>query len=154
MQTIEDAAWRSEVDHSLTSVFYGLKFQIPAILATAGRGSIVNNASNGGVRGIPGIAAYVAAKHAVVGLTRAAALEGADQGVRVNALVTGNVDTPLYRSLLGVRAEGELPGPAPNPTGRVASPDEIAAFVAFLLSDESQFITGAALPIDGGSTAQ
>jgi NAD(P)-dependent dehydrogenase (short-subunit alcohol dehydrogenase family) len=53
-----------------------------------------------------------------------------------------------------VRAEGELPGPAPNPTGRVASPDEVAAFVAFLLSDESRFITGAALPIDGGSTAQ
>lgn len=153
VQTIEDAAWRAEVDHNLTSVFYSLKFQIPAILATAGRGSIVNNASIGGVRGIPGMSVYVAAKHAVVGLTRAAALEGADHGVRVNALVTGNVDTPLYRKLLGAPAEGELPGPAPNPTGRVASPAEVAAFVTFLLSDESQFITGAALAIDGGGTA-
>ena len=73
--------------------------------------------------------------------------------MRVNALVTGNVDTPMYRSLLGVPAEGELPAPAPNPTGRVATPDEVAAFVAYLLSDESKFVTGAALAIDGGSTA-
>jgi NAD(P)-dependent dehydrogenase (short-subunit alcohol dehydrogenase family) len=151
---IEDTAWRAALDQNLTSVFYSLKAQIPAILATAGRGSIVNNASIGGVRGIPGLAAYVAAKHAVVGLTRTAALDGASQGVRVNALVTGNVDTPLYRRLVGAPAEGELPGPAPNPTGRVAGPDEIAAFVAFLLSDESRFVTGAALAIDGGSTAQ
>jgi len=89
----------------------------------------------------------------VVGLSRSAALENADRGVRVNALVTGNADTPLYRSLLGVPADGDLPGPAPNPTGRVAGPDEIASFVAFLLSEESAFITGAALAIDGGATA-
>ena len=145
--------WRADLDQNLTSVFYSLKFQIPAI-ATAGGDSIVNNASIGGVRGIAGLSAYVAAKHGVVGLTRSAALEGAGRGVRVNALVTGNADTPLYRRLLGAPAEGGLPGPAPNPTGRVAGPDEIASFVAFLLSDESAFVTGAALAIDGGSTAQ
>jgi len=145
--------WRADLDQNLTSVFYSLKFQIPAI-AAAGGGSIVNNASIGGVRGIAGLSAYVAAKHGVVGLTRSAALEGAGRGVRVNALVTGNADTPLYRRLLGAPAEGDLPGPAPNPTGRVAAPDEIASFVAFLLSDESAFVTGAALAIDGGSTAQ
>lgn len=78
----------------------------------------------------------------------------AGRGIRVNALVTGNVDTPLYRSLLGVPPEGEFPCPAPNPTGRVATPEEIASFVAFLLSDESAFITGAGLAIDGGFTAQ
>jgi NAD(P)-dependent dehydrogenase (short-subunit alcohol dehydrogenase family) len=122
--------------------------------ASAGGGSIVNNASIGGVRGIPGMAAYVAAKHGVVGLTRSAALEAAGRGVRVNALVTGNVDTPLYRDLLGTPAEGPLPGPAPNPTGRVSSAAEIASFVAYLLCDESAFITGAALAIDGGATAQ
>jgi len=122
--------------------------------SSPGGGSIVNNASIGGVRGIAGLAPYVAAKHGVVGLTRSAALEGAGRGPRVNALVTGNFDTPLYRDLLGAPAEGELPGPAPNPTGRVASPAEIASFIAFLLSDESAFITGAALAIDGGSTAQ
>jgi len=145
--------WRADLDQNLTSVFYSLKFQIPAI-AAAGGGSIVNNASIGGVRGIAGLSAYVAAKHGVVGLTRSAALEGAGRGVRVNALVTGNADTPLYRRLLGAPAEGDLPGPAPNPIGRVAGADEIASFVAFLLSDESAFVTGAALAIDGGSTAQ
>lgn len=154
LPTVPDAAWQAELAQNLTSVFYCLKHQIPAIRA-AGGGSVINNASTGGEHGIPGLAAYVAAKHGVVGLTRSAALENAaaPQTVRVNALVTGNVDTPLYRSLLGVPPGADL-GPAPNPTGRVASPDEIAAFAAFLLSDESAFITGAALPIDGGIAAQ
>ena len=154
VHTIGGAAWHAELEQNLTSVFYCLKFQIPAMTGPAGGGSIINNASTGGVRGIPGLAAYVAAKHGVVGLTRSAALECAGRGVRVNALVTGNVDTPLYRDLLGAPPEGELPGPAPNPTGRVATPGEVASFAAFLLSDESAFITGAALAIDGGVTAQ
>lgn len=68
-------------------------------------------------------------------------------------LVTGNVDTPLYRQLLGAPPDGELPGPAPNPTGRVASADEIASYIAYLLSDEAAFITGAAQAIDGAATA-
>jgi NAD(P)-dependent dehydrogenase (short-subunit alcohol dehydrogenase family) len=154
VHAVGNAAWHADLEQNLTSVFYCLKYQIPAITASADGGSIINNASIGGVRGIPGMAAYVAAKHGVVGLTRSAALEGARRGVRVNALVTGNVDTPMYRSLLGAPPEGELPGPAPNPTGRISGASEIASFVAFLLSDESAFITGAALAIDGGATAQ
>jgi NAD(P)-dependent dehydrogenase (short-subunit alcohol dehydrogenase family) len=153
VQEIDDAEWRADLDQNLSSVFYSLKYQVPAMLASGG-GAIVNNAALAGVVGVPGMAAYVAAKHGVVGLTRAAALECAGQGVRVNALVTGNVDTPLFRGLLGAPADGELEVAGMNPAGRVARPDEIAAFVAFLLSDEAAFITGAALAIDGGFTAQ
>jgi NAD(P)-dependent dehydrogenase (short-subunit alcohol dehydrogenase family) len=145
-----DAAWRAELDLNLSSVFYGLKYQIPAI-RNSGGGSIVNNASLLGVVGSGNLAAYTAAKHGVVGLSRAAALECAAEGIRVNALITHAVDTPLLRRLLG----GDPAGFAGSvPVGRLAEPSEVAAFVAFLLSDEAGFVTGAALPIDGGVTAQ
>jgi NAD(P)-dependent dehydrogenase (short-subunit alcohol dehydrogenase family) len=152
VQEVDEAGWRADLDQNLTSVFYSLKHQVPAILASGGGGGIVNNASIAGVSGVPTMAPYTAAKHGIVGLTRAAALECAGQGVRVNALVTGNVDTPLLRSMLDGAPEEHVE--APNPTGRLAEPAEIAAFVAFLLSDEAAFITGAALAIDGGFTAQ
>ncbi|MGN9843375.1 SDR family NAD(P)-dependent oxidoreductase [Nonomuraea sp. H19] len=150
---VDEAHWRADLEQNLTSVFYGLKHQVPAILASGG-GSIVTNASTYGCAAIPGAAPYVAAKHGVVGLTRAVALENAERGVRVNALVTGNVDTPLFRNLLGAPLDGPLEARVPNPSGRAAQPEEIAAFVAFLLSDDAAFITGAALAIDGGATAQ
>jgi len=152
VQGIDAADWAADLGSNLNSVFYGVKHQVPAMLA-AGGGSIVNNASIAADIGIPRMSPYVAAKHGVIGLTRSVALECAADGVRVNALITGNVDTPLYRGMLGAGPDDDL-GEAPNPTKRAASPAEIAAFVAFLLSDEAAFITGAALPIDGGATAQ
>lgn len=154
VQDIDSDAWHADLAQNLTSVFYCMKAEIPAMLQSPTSGSIVNNASIAGVTGVGGMASYAAAKHGVVGLTRSAALACASDGLRVNALVTGNVDTPLYRRLSGVatdRDRSELP--APNPAGRVAAPEEIAAFVAFLLSDEAAFITGSALAIDGGFTA-
>ncbi|MGW5361057.1 SDR family NAD(P)-dependent oxidoreductase [Actinopolymorpha pittospori] len=155
---IDNKAWDADLALNLSSVFYSLKHQIPALEASGG-GSIVNNASVSGVAALPGTAAYNAAKHGVIGLTRSAALDTAAAGIQVNALVTGGVDTPLSRGL----AE-DNPGMTPeeswraakamHPVGRMAQPEEIAAFVAFLLSDETRFITGAALTIDGGMTAR
>jgi NAD(P)-dependent dehydrogenase (short-subunit alcohol dehydrogenase family) len=146
-------AFAADVTLNLTSAFLALKHQVPAILASGG-GAVLLNASNLGVVGMPGAAAYVAAKHGVVGLARSAALELAQQGVRVNALVTGGVDTPLFRGTMGATPQGAAQIAGLHPVGRVAQPDEIASFVAYLLCDEASFVTGAALAVDGGWTAQ
>lgn len=153
VQDIDESAWRAELELNLTGVFYGLRHQVPAIVASGG-GAILNNASNLGVVGMGSVAPYVAAKHGVVGLTRAVALEGAARGVRVNALVSGAVDTPAFRESMGATPEGEASIAALHPLGRIARPDEIASLCAYLLSDEASFVTGAAVAIDGGFTAQ
>ena len=117
----------AELEFNLTSVFYCLRAQVPALLA-AGGGAVVNNASIAGASGIGGLTAYVAANTAWSVLTRSAALAQAGDGIRVNALVTGKVDTPLYRELLGVGPDVDRAShSSPNPTGRVAGPEEIAA---------------------------
>jgi NAD(P)-dependent dehydrogenase (short-subunit alcohol dehydrogenase family) len=148
---LDAAGWQAELDLNLTSVFYCLKHELPALrVGERDGGAIVNNASALSVTGAGGMAAYTAAKHGVVGLTRAAALESARAGIRVNALVTHAVDTPLFHSLAGDSVDATVFSPA----GRLSRPDEVAAFAAFLLSDEAGFVTGAALAIDGGYTAQ
>jgi NAD(P)-dependent dehydrogenase (short-subunit alcohol dehydrogenase family) len=147
------AAFGDTITLNLTSAFLSLKYQVPAMLAGGG-GSVLFNASNLGVVGMAGAAAYVAAKHGVVGLARSAALEFAERGVRVNALVTGGVDTPMFRNTMGATEEGAAAIAALHPMKRVARPQEIASFVSYLLSDEASFVTGAALAVDGGWTAQ
>ncbi|MEU5401416.1 SDR family oxidoreductase [Streptomyces sp. NPDC005963] len=149
---IDGASWEAEIAQNVTSVFNCLKHQIPALLERGG--SIVNNASNMGVVALPEVAPYVAAKHAVVGLTRATALEVATQGVRINAITTGGVDTPLARNSMLTSDEAVAHIESLHPVNRIAQPEEIAPFVAFLLSAEASFITGAALAIDGGFTTR
>lgn len=150
----ETGAYEAELAVNLTGTFLSLKHQIPAMLATGG-GSIVNNASQLGVVGIgAGVGPYVAAKHGVIGLTRAAALELAQSGVRVNALALAGVDTPMFRTTMGATEEGARQVADLHPLGRVARAEEVAPFVVFLASDQASFITGAALAIDGGWTAQ
>jgi NAD(P)-dependent dehydrogenase (short-subunit alcohol dehydrogenase family) len=151
---LDVTAWRAELDSNLTSFFLGLKYQLTAMLQSDGPGSVVNNAAVAGVAGFAGMSAYCAAKHGVIGLTRAAALEVADRGVRVNALVIGTVDTPMLRRGHGLGPGDPLPSGKPIPAGRIASVGEIAGFTQFLLSDDAGYITGAALPIDGGLSAQ
>ena len=119
---IDAAGWKAELELNLSSVFYCLRAQIPALLA-AGGGAVVNNASIAGTSGIGGMTAYVAAKHGVVGLTRAAGIADAADGIRVNALVTGNVDTPLYRELLGAGPDVDRASLSrPTPPGVLPAP--------------------------------
>ena len=119
-----------------------------------GSGAIVNCSSLGGLVGLPGRAAYHAAKHGVIGLTRSAALEYAPRGIRINAICPGTIETPMVTDMI---AKGELSVPdavANQPIGRLGRSDEIAAAVLWLASPASSLVTGVALPVDGGYTAQ
>jgi len=144
--------WRSTLAVNLDGVFFCLRAELRAMAAT-GHGSIVNVASSAGRMGVPGLAAYSASKHAVLGLTKSAALEVAHEGIRVNAVCPGSVRTPMLRSFVGGdEATLEKMGRR-APIGRLGEPDEIAAAVVWLLSDDASFVTGSALEADGGVAA-
>jgi NAD(P)-dependent dehydrogenase (short-subunit alcohol dehydrogenase family) len=130
--------------------FHCMRHQIPAMLASGG-GAIVNCASVAGVVGAATFAAYVAAKHGVVGLTRTAALEYAREGITVNAICPGTINTQMNRNLPADLLQGLL---AASPMGRLGEPSEIAATVLFLCSDGAKFLNGQALAVDGGWTTQ
>lgn len=143
-------AWNRVRAVDLDGVFYGLKFQLPAIVA-AGGGAVVNMASVLGSVGIAQNAAYVASKHALVGLTKVAALEYTAQGVRTNAVGPGFIDTPLVRSSLSPEALTHLENE--HATGRLGTDAEVAALTLFLLSDAASFISGSYHLVDGGYSA-
>lgn len=145
--TVED--WHNIIGTDLTGAFYCMKYALPNLVKS--RGAIVNLSAVNGVVGIAGIAPYTVAKHGIIGLTQAAALEYASQGVRINAVCPGYVDTEKQQMLShDVRAKMA----ASHPMNRMATGQEVAKTVAFLLSDDSSFTTGAYYAIDGGYTAQ
>lgn len=138
---------------NLKGVFLGMKYAIPAMLANGG-GSIINTASVAGLVGFPNIPAYCASKGGVIQLSKTAALEYATQGIRVNAICPGVIWTPMVERFTGGTEEAREQFAAIEPVGRMGSADEVAAMALYLASDESSFVTGAALPIDGGFTAR
>jgi NAD(P)-dependent dehydrogenase (short-subunit alcohol dehydrogenase family) len=144
-------SWDKVIAINLTGVFYGMRYQLPAMVARGG-GSIINMASVLGQVGFRGSAAYVAAKHGVVGLTRSAALEYGPQKVRVNAVGPGFIKTPLLEKNLTPEAMKALE--AMHALGRLGESPEVAELVTWLASDKSTFVTGGYYAVDGGYLAQ
>ena len=128
-----------------------MKYQIPLMLEQGG-GSIVNTSSGAGVKGFAGQGAYCAAKHGVIGLTKAAALDYAASNIRVNAVCPGIIDTPMMDRFTGGTDAGRERVVAQEPVGRMGKPEEIAAAVIWLCTDPAAFVIGHALVIDGGQT--
>jgi NAD(P)-dependent dehydrogenase (short-subunit alcohol dehydrogenase family) len=154
-EELDLATWMRIVNVNLTAAFLGAKYCLP--LLRASRGCIVNVASGAALVGVPRGPAYAASKGGLVALTRQLAIDYADAGVRVNAVCPGVVDTPLLRQLASAEADVEADlarMAAAQPLGRLGSPEEIAAAICFLASNEASFITGAVVPVDGGYTAR
>lgn len=147
----DDALWHAIIDSNLHGTYYCCKAVLPKL--PDGSGRIVNIASVLGLRGVPDQTAYCAAKHGVVGFTRALALAVAERGITVNAICPGWVDTEMAAARYAELRIGPAEAAAGMPTGRVVQPWEVAAMVGWLLSADARSITGQALAIDGGGLA-
>lgn len=148
-----EAEYEAVFDANVRGVWLSMKYQIPAMLANGG-GAIINNASIAGVVGMAAAPLYVASKHAVIGLTSAAALAYARQGIRINAVSPGAIETDMLDRFTGGSADAKSWMADGHPVGRVGTAEEIAGAVVFLASAESSFVTGHNLLVDGGYTVQ
>ena len=147
--------WDEQIDVNLKGTFLMSKFVLP-VMIRQGRGVIVNNASGWGIVGGDHAVAYCASKGGVVLMTKAMAIDHGSQGIRVNCVCPGDVETPMLPAdakMRGLKWDEYIKGCANRPLGRVGTAEEIAKAVLFLASDESSFMTGAALVVDGGGTA-
>ena len=148
---LTEEQWHRVIDVNLRGVFVCMRHEIPLLLERGG-GSIVNTSSGAGIKGFAGGAAYGAAKHGVIGLTRCAALDYAASNIRINAICPGIIDTEMMDRFTGGTDAGRAAVIAQEPIGRMGHPDEIAAAVAYLCSDDAAFTVGHALVLDGGQT--
>jgi NAD(P)-dependent dehydrogenase (short-subunit alcohol dehydrogenase family) len=146
-------SWDRVIATNLKGVWLCMRHEIP-VMRWQGLGSIVNTASTLGLAAVPNMPAYVAAKHGIIGLTKAAALENAAHGVRINAVCPGFMHTPMIDLYLGEDPGAESRLIAKYPIGRLAEPEEVAQAVVWLASSESSFVTGHALVVDGGRLAE
>jgi len=145
--------WDRTLAIDLTGVYLCLHHEVPA-LRRRGGGAIVNMSSVAGLVGLPGSSPYGAAKHGVIGLTRDLAIELAQDGIRVNAVCPGAIQTPMIDRYVAGNEQAREELVRLHPLGRLGTPEEVAGPVVFLCSDQASFITGQALAIDGGWTAQ
>ena len=145
--------FRNVLDVNLVGMFSCLRHEMK-IMSEQKSGAIVNCSSIGGVVGMPGISAYVASKHAIIGLTKSAALEIAPAGVRVNSVSPGATMTPMQEGMITRDSGLETALIAQHPIGRIANPEEVAKAVYWLCSDDSSFVTGTNIMVDGGFSAK
>jgi len=145
--------WDRVMAINLTGVWLCMKAEIAQMLQQGGNGAIVNTSSGAGLAGVRGMPAYVAAKHGVAGLTRAAALEYGRQNIRINAVCPGPIRTPMMGRLLQNRPDAEQRFARSEPLKRLGEPEEIGEAVAWLCSDRASYVTGLPMPVDGGFMA-
>ena len=148
---LAEEVWDRIIDIDLRGVFLCMKHEIPLMLEQGG-GAIVNTSSGAGVKGFPMGAAYVAAKHGVIGLTRSAALDYAQANIRINAVCPGIIETQMMDRVTGDTPEGRQQVISQEPIGRMGKPEEIAEAVLWLCSEAASFVVGHAMVVDGGQT--